>query len=88
MVHELTVHEAMPGHHVQLAIARGFRAPTLVRALFQSGTFLEGWACYAEQTMAELGCGGPEVKMQQLKLRLRLIINAIIDQKVHTTPQR
>jgi uncharacterized protein (DUF885 family) len=84
MVHELTVHEAMPGHYVQLAIARGFRAPTLVRALFQSGTFVEGWACYAEQTMAELGCGGPEVKMQQLKMRLRLIINAIIDQKVHT----
>ncbi len=84
MVHELTVHEAMPGHYVQLAIASGFRAPTLVRALFQSGTFVEGWACYAEQTMAELGCGGPEVKMQQLKMRLRLIINAIIDQKVHT----
>ncbi len=67
MVHELTVHEVMPGHYVQPAIARGFRAPTLVRALFQSGTFVEGWACYAEQTMAELGCGGPEVRTQQLK---------------------
>jgi uncharacterized protein (DUF885 family) len=84
MVHELTVHEAMPGHYVQLAIANQFRAPTLVRALFASGTFVEGWACYAEQMMAELGSGGPEVKMQQLKMRLRLIINAIIDQKVHT----
>jgi uncharacterized protein (DUF885 family) len=84
MVHELTVHEAMPGHYVQLAIASEFRAPTLVRALFESGTFAEGWACYAEQMMAELGSGGPEVKMEQLKMRLRLIINAIIDQKVHT----
>jgi uncharacterized protein (DUF885 family) len=84
MVHELTVHEAMPGHYIQLAIANQFRAPTLVRALFASGTFVEGWACYAEQMMAELGSGGPEVKMQQLKMRLRLIINAILDQKVHT----
>jgi uncharacterized protein (DUF885 family) len=82
MVHELTVHEAMPGHYVQLATANQFRAPTLVRALFASGTFVEGWACYAEQMMAELGSGGPEVKMQQLKMRLRLIIDAIIDQKV------
>jgi uncharacterized protein (DUF885 family) len=84
MLHELTVHEAMPGHYIQFAIANQFRAPTLVRALFASGTFVEGWACYAEQMMAALGSGGPEVKMQQLKMRLRLIINAIIDQKVHT----
>ena len=34
--------------------------------------------------MVEKGYGGPEVKMQQLKMRLRLIINAIIDQKIHT----
>jgi uncharacterized protein (DUF885 family) len=34
--------------------------------------------------MVETGYGGLEVKMQQLKMRLRLIINAIIDQKIHT----
>ena len=34
--------------------------------------------------MADAGYGGPEVKMQQLKMRLRMIINAIIDQKIHT----
>lgn len=34
--------------------------------------------------MAEMGYGGPQVKMQQLKMRLRLIINAILDQKIHT----
>ena len=61
-----------------------FKAPTMVRAIFMSGTFIEGWATYAEQLMAEEGYGGPEVKMQQLKMRLRLIINAIIDQKIHT----
>jgi len=83
MIRDLTVHEAMPGHFLQLARANEFRAPTLVRAIFQSGTFIEGWAVYCEQMMAEQAYGGPEVKMQQLKMRLRAICNAILDQSIH-----
>ena len=83
MIRDLTVHEAMPGHFLQIAHANEFHAPTLVRAIFQSGTFVEGWAVYTEQMMAEQGYGGPEVKMQQLKMRLRAICNAILDQSIH-----
>jgi uncharacterized protein (DUF885 family) len=83
MIRDLTVHEAMPGHYLQLAHANEFHAPTLVRAVFQSGTFVEGWAVYCEQMMAEQGYGGPEVKMEQLKMRLRAIANAILDQSIH-----
>ena len=83
MIRDLTVHEAMPGHYLQLAHANQFRAPTLVRAIFRSGPFIEGWAVYCEQMMAEQGFGGPEVKMQQLKMRLRAIANAILDQSIH-----
>ncbi len=83
MVRDLSVHEAMPGHYLQLAHANEFRAPTLVRAIFQSGTFIEGWAVYCEQMMTEQGYCGPEVKMQQLKMRLRAICNAILDQRIH-----
>lgn len=83
MVRDLTVHEAMPGHYLQLSHANEFHAPTLVRAIFQSGPFIEGWAVYCEQMMAEQGYGGPEVKMQQLKMRLRAIANAILDQSIH-----
>jgi len=83
MIRDLTVHEAMPGHYLQLAHANEFSAPTLVRAIFRSGTFIEGWAVYCEQMMAEQGYGGPEVKMQQLKMRLRAIGNAILDQSIH-----
>jgi len=82
-IRDLTVHEAMPGHYLQLAHANEFRAPTLVRAIFRSGTFIEGWAVYCEQMMAEQGYGAPEVKMQQLKMRLRAIANAILDQSIH-----
>ncbi len=83
MIRDLTVHEAMPGHYLQLARANEFSAPTLVRAIFRSGTFIEGWAVYCEQMMAEQGYGGSEVKMQQLKMRLRAIGNAILDQSIH-----
>lgn len=84
MLKNLTVHEAMPGHYLQIMHSNKFKAPTLVRAIFSSGTFTEGWAVYAEQVMAENGYGGDEVKLQQLKMKLRVIINAIIDQKIHT----
>jgi len=83
MVHDLTVHEAMPGHYLQLAHSNEFKAPTMVRAIFRSGSMIEGWAVYMEQAMAEHDFGGPEVKIEQLKMRLRVIVNAIIDQSIH-----
>ena len=84
MLKDLTVHEAMPGHFLQLMTGNRFKAPTMVRAIYASGTFAEGWATYAEQVMAEAGYGGLEFHAEQLKLHLRLVINAIIDQKIHT----
>lgn len=84
MLKNLTVHEAVPGHYLQLAHANKYKAPTMVRGVFSSGPFVEGWATYAEQLMVEKGFGGPQVKVQQMKMKLRLIINAMIDQKIHT----
>ncbi len=83
MVHNLTVHEAMPGHFLQLALARRFQGSTRVRAVCDSGTFIEGWAVYAEELMVDAGYGGPAVRMQQLKMQLRMTVNALLDQLVH-----
>jgi uncharacterized protein (DUF885 family) len=80
---DITAHEAMPGHYLQGAHASQVKMPTLVRAMTGSGTFIEGWAVYAEQFMAEAGWGGDETRMEQLKIRLRVAINAILDQKIH-----
>ncbi len=80
---DITAHEAMPGHYLQGAHAGDVKMPTLVRAMTGSGTFIEGWAVYAEQFMAEAGWGGDETRMEQLKIRLRVAINAILDQKIH-----
>ncbi|WP_431885840.1 DUF885 domain-containing protein [Micromonospora wenchangensis] len=83
MIRNLTVHEAMPGHFLQLAHARRYAGPTRVRALTESGVFIEGWAVYTEELMAGLGFGGLPVRLQQLKMQLRMTINALLDQLVH-----
>ncbi|MCW2611775.1 MAG: hypothetical protein JWM15_3021 [Cryptosporangiaceae bacterium] len=83
LLHGLTVHEAMPGHHVQLSHSRRFRGSTRVRAVCASGSFIEGWAVYAEQAMTDAGYGGLPVKLQQLKMQLRMTINALLDRGVH-----
>jgi hypothetical protein len=83
MVTNLTVHEAMPGHMVQLAHARRFQGTTLARKVLSSGTFVEGWAVHAERILAEHGHGGLPVRLQQLKMQLRVAINAILDAGVH-----
>ena len=83
MVQDLTVHEAMPGHYLQGAHANAYRGGSPVRMVCASGPFVEGWAVYMEQTMARAGYGGPEVRMEQLKMRLRATLNAILDQGVH-----
>jgi hypothetical protein len=87
MVQNLMVHEAMPGHVLQLGHARRFAGGTPVRAAFWSGSFVEGWAVYAEELMTGHGYpgeGNPDaVRMQQLKMRLRMIINTVLDVRVH-----
>jgi uncharacterized protein (DUF885 family) len=83
MVRNLTVHEAVPGHFLQLAHARRAKGSRKVRAVSRSGSFTEGWAVYAEELMVEHGFGGRAVKLQQLKMQLRMTINAILDQLVH-----
>jgi Bacterial protein of unknown function (DUF885) len=88
MVHNLMVHEAMPGHFLQGQHSRRFDgSATALRAALRSGSFVEGWAVYAEQLMAghgHPGDGDPRaVRMQQLKMQLRMIINAILDSRVH-----
>ena len=88
MVHNLMVHEAMPGHYLQLQHSRRFKgSDTAIRAALRSGSFTEGWAVYTERVMAEQrypGEGDPRaLQMQQLKMQLRMIINAILDARVH-----
>ncbi len=79
----LTIHEAMPGHYLQ--IAHSNRYPSVLRAMLGSGPFIEGWAVYAERVMQEQGFRGddPLMKLVQLKWYLRSATNAIMDSAIH-----
>jgi hypothetical protein len=88
MLQNLTVHEAMPGHVQQLAHNSRYAADVNVRKALWSGSFVEGWAVYAEEVMADAGYRSDEgladaARMQQLKMQLRMTINAILDARVH-----
>ncbi len=89
-LHNITVHEAMPGHAEQLSHARRCRGDTLVRWVFESSVFIEGWAVYAEELMIERGYrsevsaeAARAQRILQLRLQLRRVIVTILDVSVH-----
>jgi hypothetical protein len=83
MLRILTIHEAYPGHYVQLEWSN--RCPSLIRRVLQSGTFIEGWAVYTEQMMLDQGYGegDPALRLMQLKFYLRAVANALLDHGMH-----
>ena len=89
-LHDLAVHEGVPGHVLQLAHARAVESPTRVRRFGRSGVLIEGWAVYAEELMVERGYApdgdarsATAFRLQQLKMQARSCINAILDVGVH-----
>ena len=82
-IHELSIHEAMPGHYLQLWHSNKY--PSTLRAVLGSGPFIEGWGMYAERVMADAGYmdGDPLMQLIQRKWALRAMANAIIDQAIH-----
>ena len=83
MLQILTIHEAYPGHYVQLEYSN--RAGSLLRRVLQSGVYIEGWAVYTEQTLLDQGYGegDPRLRLMQLKFYLRAVGNAILDHLMH-----
>ena len=84
MIQDLSIHEAMPGHYVQIAHAN--QNKSVLRAVLSSGSFIEGWAVYAEGMMADadyLG-GDPLFKLTVLKMRLRSVTNSLLDIGIQT----
>jgi uncharacterized protein (DUF885 family) len=82
-IYNLTIHEAMPGHYLQLMHANRYDSP--LRAVLASGSFVEGWAVYTEGMMVEEGFlnHDPLMHLIQLKWYLRSVGNALLDQAVH-----
>jgi uncharacterized protein (DUF885 family) len=76
----ISIHEAVPGHCLQ-GIYNNLKSPDLLRAVFQNGAMIEGWAVYTETMMVENGWANyaPEMQMMHDKLKLRELGNVMID---------
>jgi uncharacterized protein (DUF885 family) len=84
----LTVHEAMPGHYVQGEIANGIQPKSrrLLRNLYGNVPYVEGWAVYTQQMMAEQGYQSdtPGYQLTLKKQMLRVLANTILDVRLQT----
>jgi hypothetical protein len=83
MLPVLNIHEAVPGHYVQLVYAN--KSPSLIKSIFGNGAMIEGWAVYAERMMLESGYGEhrAEAWLVYSKWNLRSVCNTILDYGVH-----
>jgi uncharacterized protein (DUF885 family) len=83
----LTIHEAMPGHYVQMEFANNVQPESrrVLRSVDGNGPYIEGWGEYATQAMLDEGFLGrsPEMALTFAKERLRVIANAILDVRLH-----
>lgn len=76
-----SVHEGYPGHHLQLACAN--KNPYFSRILCNGDEFIEGWAHYCEEAVAEIGfCTQPEVTFERYADMLFRAARIIIDIKL------
>lgn len=84
----LTIHEAIPGHYTQFEYANAVqpRGRRLLRSIYGSGSYIEGWAVYATQMMIEEGylSNNEGLRLTFLKQLLRAISNTILDIRLHT----
>jgi uncharacterized protein (DUF885 family) len=77
-----SIHEAYPGHHLQLDIAR--RHPSLTRLLTDAPEFVEGWGMYSELMMREQGFDdGPEYRLMLHTDAIWRACRIILDVRLH-----
>ena len=84
-----SIHEAYPGHHLQLAVAS--KHPSLSRMLTDAPEFVEGWGMYSEQMMREEGFdAGPAFRVSMHTDAIWRACRIILDVRMHRgelTPQ-
>lgn len=77
------IHEAYPGHHLQLTTAKVYN--TSIRKLAHSTLLAEGWAFYTEELAEQLGfLDNPKMKLIRLKDQLWRAARIILDGNLHT----
>jgi uncharacterized protein (DUF885 family) len=79
------LHEAYPGHHLQLCVANQYGSLPRKFGGFLSSLFVEGWAFYCEELMEQMGfIDQPIQKLARLQAQLWRASRIIIDASLHT----
>ncbi len=79
----LCAHETYPGHHILDHLRIHYSNP--IRRQIESPLFYEGWACYAEQLVDELGyVQDPRQQLIGLKRQLWRTVRAMLDVELQT----
>jgi uncharacterized protein (DUF885 family) len=77
-----SIHEAYPGHHLQLAV--GNRHPSLTRIATDAPEFVEGWGMYSEQMMREQGFDdAPNFRLAMYTDAIWRACRIILDVRMH-----
>jgi uncharacterized protein (DUF885 family) len=77
-----SVHEAYPGHHWHLVMAK--LNPSAARQVFGTSYFAEGWALYAERMMREAGFyTDPRHVLYQYEATLFRAARVVVDTSLH-----
>ena len=80
----LTYHEAIPGHHLQIAIAQELEGVPFFRRVVPFTAYVEGWALYAERLAAEQGFHPtPYDRLGQLVAEAFRAVRLVVDTGIH-----
>jgi uncharacterized protein (DUF885 family) len=78
-------HEAVPGHHFQIALAQEIADAPLLRRIISFNAYSEGWGLYAEQLADEVGFhdGDPVGRIGYLRWQLWRAARLVVDTGLH-----